>query len=183
MEVVVRRSLVVQLLPLVGWFQLPMEHTYIQWCGTPLLPFPVMPPQLFPWALPVNPQGLQTALVNDNSAKVSAGNNSDTSTTPPSVINVETAGGTGEEEHDSSDFEELEDWLSLLDELEANQFKDFDPRVAEETSWKPPAPMLHFLEKQFNPAESLTPTERKKILDDSPCLTVMLSKFRSWIRR
>ena len=98
MEVAVCRSLVVQLLPLL--FQLLMEHSRIQQRGTPSRHFrscrhnsSLGPPS-------VNPQGLQTTLVSDSSAKVSADNNSDTSTTP-SVINVETASGTGKEEHDS----------------------------------------------------------------------------------
>ena len=132
MEVAVCRSLVVQLLPLL--FQLLMEHSRIQQRGTPSRHFrscrhnsSLGPPS-------VSPQGLQTTLVSNSSAKVSADNNSDTSTTP-SVINVETAGGTGKEEHDSSDLEELEDRLSLLDELEANQFEDFDSRT-KEASWR-----------------------------------------------
>ena len=75
--------------------------------------------------------------------------------------------------------------MSLLDESEANEFEDFDPRVAEETSWKPPAPMLRFLEKQFNPAESLTPAERKKILDDFPmpdCDAIQVPKLDSEVK-
>ena len=75
-------------------------------------------------------------------------------TTLPSVSNAKTTTGVGhEDDQDSS--EELDDRILLLDDEEASQFKDFDPQLVEEDSWKPPAPMLRFLGKHFNPEKNL----------------------------
>ena len=58
--------------------------------------------------------------------------------------------------------------VHLLGEQEAEQFREpeFDPRLRDETAWKPPELMLKFLEKYFN--QSSTEEEQKAILADFP---------------
>ena len=138
----------------------------------PLPPFPVMSPQLFPWAPPVPPVS-----VNDTNDTVPANNNG--GATPPAAdtnggVTSATASRTpvntaaGDDDEPDSNPEEQEDRISLLDDSEANEFEDFDARVREGSSWIPPAPMLRFLEKNFNPEESLKDSDREKILADFP---------------
>ena len=61
---------------------------------------------------------------------------------------------------------EDEDFVDLLDEEEALELVEFDPKVEAKDTWPPPKSMKTFLEKYFN--KSLSEEEREAILKDFP---------------
>ena len=61
---------------------------------------------------------------------------------------------------------EDEDFVDLLDEEEALELVEFDPKVDAKDTWPPPKSMKTFLEKHFN--KSLSEEEREAILKDFP---------------
>ena len=71
------------------------------------------------------------------------------------------------EEPDDNDTDDQEsDVVTLLDEAEALELVEFDPAVTPKNSWKPPKPIVTFLEKHFN--KSLSEEERESIMKDFP---------------
>ena len=62
--------------------------------------------------------------------------------------------------------EEEEDSITLLDESEALELVEFDPKVKPAGTWEPPQTIRNFLEKHFN--KSLSEGERESILKDFP---------------
>jgi len=116
----------------------------------------VMLPQRFPWA------SAAPAIISEVGDTTQATNNSGMTLTSGS--NQETTTGAGHED-DQESFEELDDKISLLNDEEA---KDLNSPLVEENLWKPPAPILRFLEKHFNPEKNLDAPERQAIMDDFP---------------
>ena len=71
------------------------------------------------------------------------------------------------EEPDDNDTDDQEsDVVTLLDEAEALELVEFDPAVTPKNSWKPPKPIVTFLEKHFN--KSFSEEERESIMKDFP---------------
>ena len=62
--------------------------------------------------------------------------------------------------------EQEEDCISLLDESEALELVEFDPKVEPAGSWEPPQMIRSFLEKHFN--KLLSEEERDAIMKDFP---------------
>ena len=62
--------------------------------------------------------------------------------------------------------EEDEDVVDLLDEAEALELVEFDPKVNPEDTWEPPQAIATFLERHFN--RSLSNEEQEAIMKDFP---------------
>lgn len=62
--------------------------------------------------------------------------------------------------------EEGEDVVDLLDETEALELVEFDPKVNPKDTWEPPQAIATFLERHFN--RSLSNEEREAIMKDFP---------------
>ena len=60
---------------------------------------------------------------------------------------------------------EEEDVIGLLDEEEALELVEFDPKVESKDTWPPPKAMRSFLEKHFN--KSLSEEEREAIFPET----------------
>lgn len=79
--------------------------------------------------------------------------------------------------------EEDEDVVDLLEESEALELIEFDPKVEPEGSWEPPQAMTKFLEKHFN--HLLADKEREAILKDFPkpnCIALSTPKLDDQVR-
>ena len=61
---------------------------------------------------------------------------------------------------------EMDDTISLLDDAEALELVEFDPKVKPAGTWEPPKTIRNFLERQFN--KSLSEEERESIMKDFP---------------
>lgn len=62
--------------------------------------------------------------------------------------------------------EEEEDTISFLDESEALEWVEFDPKVKPSGTWTPPQVIQSFLDKHFN--RSLSEEERESIMTNFP---------------
>ena len=67
---------------------------------------------------------------------------------------------------DSEAEEDEDDVIRLLDDSEALELVEFDPKVDPTDSWDPPHSMATFLDKHFN--WSLSDAEKEAILKDFP---------------
>jgi len=66
----------------------------------------------------------------------------------------------------------------LLDDVEAEQFREFYPEVKDPQSWQPPPSVVKYLEKHFN--KTLTEADREAILSEYPipdCAAVNVPKL------
>ena len=61
---------------------------------------------------------------------------------------------------------EVDDTINLLDDAEALELVEFDPKVKPTGTWEPPKTIRNFLERHFN--KSLSEDERESIMKDFP---------------
>jgi len=57
---------------------------------------------------------------------------------------------TEKDEEYQSDSDQDSDVVNLLDDVKAEQFREFDPEVKDPQSWQPPPSVVKYLEKHFN---------------------------------
>ena len=75
-------------------------------------------------------------------------------------------GDTDESDQEQPELEQEPEVVSLLDEDEAEQFREFEPEVSDPQSWKPPPSVEKYLDKHFN--KLLADKDREAILKEFP---------------
>ena len=88
------------------------------------------------------------------------------STPPPPESNAIPGTSSSLQRKRPQEVEDDEDSIQLLDDAEALELVEFDPRVEPKDTWNPPSAIANFLEKHFN--RTLEEGEREAILKDFP---------------
>ena len=155
-----------------GTFQAPYGAFPHPATWYPFSPFPPMPQLLFTW--PSLPQ--QSS--NPQTTQASARNNEVTVERPSGQHVADSADQDDMVEEGQSDSDQESDVVSLLDDIEAEQFREFDPEVKDPKSWQPPSTVIKYLDKHFN--KTLSETNRQAILSEYPvpdCAAVKAPKL------
>ena len=113
----------------------------------------------FPWpSVPQQSLMPQATQVSTSTMEASVGK--------PQAQHITNSTKFDKEKQSESESDEESDVVNLLNDVEAEQFRDFDPEVKDPQKWQPPPSVVKHLDKHFN--KSLSETDRQAILNDYP---------------